>query len=925
MRLVGAVAVLLRRLRAERGVAILLFVLVAVTSLVVAASPRLFDRVADAGLRYELDRSTSTQRNLQFTTADRITAGDDDALANVEARGVRLLDRLPESLRYLVAEHWYMVDTTRFRLVDPPNYTSYLTLRYQAGIDDRIELTEGRRPARLEPPDDPEVPIRFEVALSTATAAEMLVAVGDTLPAAADPADALVRNVFPLPVSAVAIEIEVVGLFEVHDPAAPYWFDESTLAKPAIGGTDDAPIAYGIALFAPEAYGDLLTLGLPNRYRYRFQVDAERLDTGRLAELREDLRRLESTFGTAGTGANGRILYRSGLLDVLERFTTRRTATEAVLWVAAMGPLSVAAGALGLVAVIIVGRRRAALALARGRGASASQLLAAQLWEGMLITVPAGLVGLLLAEAAIPSRPAAMSSIGAMLVALAVTALLLAATWPVARRARRDLERADAPVRRLAPRRIVIEATVVGIAVAAAWLLRERGLGGQRPAAASVGLDPFLAASPVLVGVATGLLAIRLYPIPVRALGWLTARRRDLVPALGLRSIGRNPSAAYLPLLVLTLTVAIGAFSSVLGATIDDGQVAASWQEVGADYRIDAAADGALGPEVDPGTIPGVEAVAAGLIEPTTPVRGEVGRAASTSLIAIEPAAYAAVLAGSPVAPRLPGPLLDAPSRPGSAPTDRPIPVVVSSRLPNGWQPLSVGQVFRLGVGEQPLTFSVVGFLEDFPGVARGTTFLIAPLAPVVDALGEAERRPTVLFVRGPAAIGEALRAAVGPEAGGGVTSRHDLLAGERAAPLVAAVGQGFAVALGAAAVYAVLAVVAVVALDAQRRARELAYLRTLGLSERQAVALTFVEHAPPALLALGIGLVLGLGLAWLLEPGLGLAAFIDPGTPVRLQVDWNAVAAMSLSMLVVVGILVLANAWLARRLDPAQALRIGD
>ena len=86
------------------------------------------------------------------------------------------------------------------------------------------------------------------------------------------------------------------------------------------------------------------------------------------------------------------------------------------------------------------------------------------------------------------------------------------------------------------------------------------------------------------------------------------------------------------------------------------------------------------------------------------------------------------------------------------------------------------------------------------------------------------------------------------------------------------------------------LAVVAVVALEAQRRARELAFLRTLGLSEGQAIALAFVEHAPPALLALGIGILLGLGLAWLLEPGLGLAAFIDPGTPVQLQVEWTAV-----------------------------------
>ena len=922
MPLVGAVAVLLRRLRAERGVAVLLFVLVAVTSLVVAASPRLFDRVADAGLRYDVDRATATQRNLQFTTVDRIRAAEGDALANVDARGDGLLERLPESIGRLIVAGGYVVDTTRFRLVDPPNYTSYVTFRHQDGIGEHVTFDAGRPPGRLVLPDEPDRPPRFEVALSRATAAALLVELGDTLPAAVDPGDPMLRNVFPRPVS--AIEIEVVGLFSIDDPRATYWFDETTLARAVVGGTEDSPIAFATGLVAPEAYADLSALGLPSRYRWRFQVDTARLDAGRLGVLREDLRRLQSSYGSAANGANGRLLYRTGLLDVIDRFASRRSATEAALAVAAMGPLAVAAGALGLVAVIIVRRRRPTLALARGRGASAGQLLAAQLWEGLLITVPAGLVGLLLAEAAIPSRPAAVSSIGAILVALVVTALLLAATWPLARRARGDLERADPPVRRPAPRRIVIEATVVGIAVAATWLLRERGLGGQRHAEAAAGFDPFLAAAPVLVGVATGLLAIRLYPIPVRALGWLTARRRDLVPALGLRSIGRNPSAAYLPLLVLTLTVAIGVFSSVLAVTIDDGQVAASWQAVGADYRIAAAPGGSFGSEVDPAAVPGVEAVAAALIETTTTIRGEAGREASTSLIALEPAAYEAVLDGSPVEPGLPAPLLEAPTRPGSGAADRPIPVAVSSRLPNGWQPLAVGEVFRLGVGQQPLTLSVAGFIDDLPGVPRGTTFVVAPLAPVVDVLG-ARARPTVLFVRGPADIGAPLRDSVGADAAGGVTSRHDLLASERAAPLVAAVGQGFGVALGAAAAYAILAVVAVVTLDAQRRARELAYLRTLGLSEGQAVALTFVEHAPPALLALGIGVVLGLGLAWLLEPGLGLAAFIDPGTPVRLHVDWSAVAAMGLSMLVVVGILVAANAWLARRLDPAQALRIGD
>ncbi|MDF2734238.1 MAG: hypothetical protein K0S97_861 [Chloroflexota bacterium] len=923
MRLMGAVAVLLRRIRAERGVALLLFVLVAVTSLVVAAGPRLFDRAADAGMRYEVARASSAQRNLQFTTVDQIRAEDDDALANVAGRGEVLMERLPDSVAHLIEARSYVVDSIRFQLIDPPNFTSYVTLRHQDGVDEHIDLVAGRPPARVAVPTEPDLPTRFEVALSKATADALLVELGDILPAAVEQGDPMLRNVFPRPTT--EIELEVVGLFTVDDRRAPYWFDETTLAEAAIGGTSESPIAFATALFAPEAYADVVPLGLPSRYRWRFQVDADRLDAGMLAELRDDLRRMESSFGTAGSGANGRILYRSGLLDVLERFAAQRTATEAAMWVAALGPLAVAAGALGLVAIIIVGRRRATLALARGRGASAAQLLAAQLWEGLLISIPAALAGLLIAQAGVPSRPAAASSIGAVVVALTVTALLLGATWPVARRARRDLERAEAPVRRPTPRRLVIETTIVGIAVAASWLLRERGLGGQRPSDASAGFDPFLAAAPVLVGVATALVAIRLYPIPVRALAWLTARRRDLVPALGLRSIGRNPGAAYLPLLVLTLTVAMGVFSSVLAATIEDGQVASSWQDVGADYRIDAHPGESLGPDVDPATVSGVEAVAAALTVKTAPVPVEVGRSGDISLIAVDPSAHEAVLAGSPVALRFPAPMHDARNQSGSGGGDRPIPVLVSTHLPNGWQPLSIGEVFRLGVEEQALTLSVVGFIDAFPGVPRGTAFLIAPADPIVDALGAAGPRPTVLFVRGSADVGAGLRDAMNDPSVGAVASRHEQLEAERAAPLVAAVGQGFVVALAAAAVYAVLAIVAVVALEAQRRAREMAYLRTLGLSEGEGIALAFVEHAPPALVALGIGILLGLGLAWLLEPGLGLAAFIDPGTPVRLQVEWTAVAAMGLAMLTVVGILVLLNAWLARRVDPGQALRIGE
>ncbi len=93
MRLVAAVAALLRRLRAERGMALLIFVVVAVTSFVVAAGPRLFNHVADDALRYGVERATAVGRNFQFSTVDRLPADDVDrspassAAARRSARG----------------------------------------------------------------------------------------------------------------------------------------------------------------------------------------------------------------------------------------------------------------------------------------------------------------------------------------------------------------------------------------------------------------------------------------------------------------------------------------------------------------------------------------------------------------------------------------------------------------------------------------------------------------------------------------------------------------------------------------------------------------------------------------------------------------------------------------------------------------------
>ena len=77
------------------------------------------------------------------------------------------------------------------------------------------------------------------------------------------------------------------------------------------------------------------------------------------------------------------------------------------------------------------------------------------------------------------------------------------------------------------------------------------------------------------------------------------------------------------------------------------------------------------------------------------------------------------------------------------------------------------------------------------------------------------------------------------------IISRHGVYAALHDSPLEGVVVTGYAVALLVAAIYMALAIVGAMVLSAAGRTRDLAYLRTLGVSGRQALGLTVMEHGP--------------------------------------------------------------------------------
>ena len=943
-----AAALLLRRLRSEVGVAILLFVLVASTSFVFAAAPRLFNSVSDDALRYAVRTATPVQRSIGATLLSNINAGASDGVSTVTAAGERVEEQLPPSVLSLISDRLMRITSVRFFVPEPPSFDTRFSLRYQDGLQAATRLVSGQWPVdhgiplRMLPVgtdgngtggpgpgalDDPQV---FETAISTSAAAEAGLQLGDRLAVTLDGSDAQVAGTaFRL----APTEFEIVGLFEPVDPAAAYWAGDDALIEAAQLGSEDNPIAGIMAYVPPEMYPNLASSRLPFHYEWRYHTDPERLNASLVPTLQSDLRRLGVVSSAGSSGSPGTVEIRTGLPAILERFAEEQALTETVLSIATLGPLGLAAGAMAMVALLLVQRRRAALALARGRGASGSLVLGTQLWESLLLGGGAALLGLVLALVLVPGRGSPLSATFAIVVGVIATLLLVGASWPAARRSLGNVERDDTPVFRVTPRRLVVEATIVFLAVAATLLLRQRGLGGGAATGGSPGaagaagtaapFDPLLAAVPVLAGLAAGIVVLRLYPLPIRALGWLAARRRDFVPVLGLRTIGRHPGAANLPLLVLLLTAAFGAFSSVLASSIDRGQETASYLDVGADYRVERIGLAAMAELEVVAGVPGVEAGATGLVDTSASFASTSGQRASVYLAAVDPRAYSTVTAGSAAEPRWNHELLAAPpADPGTE--ANPIPAVLSTKLPAGSIRLEPGDTFRATVVGRSLLFRVVDRRDTFPGITEGRSFTVVPFGWVRAAF---EKPPiaTVFWVRAPGDLGDRLATAV--EQGGRparIVSRHESLASLRDSPLEAVVVGGYAVALVVAAIYMALAIVGAMVLSAAGRTRDLAYLRTLGVTARQALGLTVMEHGPPVVLALIPGVVLGIAIAILVEPGLGLATFVGIGG-VPLAVDWLSIVLLVAGLAAVVAVSIGAGTWLSRRARPADALRMGE
>ncbi|MBT2229541.1 FtsX-like permease family protein [Nonomuraea sp. NEAU-A123] len=857
--------------RVRLGAVAVLSLLTLSACLLVAGLPRVLQGAYDDALHRALQEAPAQQADLSVRTESRGALADLHEPGQFATQDARLRSLVPPRLRPLVSATGQMSAKTYDVPVNESNGLTYINLAWLSDGDRRVEWIDGRAPGKpgVLPWNGSEITL-FEVGIVDEARATMGLKIGD------------VRILG----ESDQIAAKVVGVFRAKDPGARYWsHDVDVLHVTQVQPPGQLEMERRTTALIPAS--GLAVLNSAHRnlvYNWILPVDPAApasLDVPELRAAVEDYRRL-IPVQMAGNGSQYRL--ETDLPGLLDRFGTALGTAQTVMFLVLGGLLAVALGVLVLAVQLLTERIDHPLALARARGGSLRQVAGAGAALVAIAVAPAALAGWALAFL-VPGPVPWVAHAGPALVPLTAVGYA-AARLSVTHRAPLHERRDDVAAARPSARRITLEVLVVGLALAGAYLLRTRGLttGGQ---------DPFLLLVPVALTVAAALITIRCYPLPLKLLVRLAARGRLAVPFLGLTRAARARSASALPVLILLPALAVSVFGAVISGGLSATQRLASWQSVGAPIKLTSPVE--LPPDAIERVrkVPGVR-----LLVPAQTASAQIGYGGERAqIIAVDLGQWRRLLDGAPI------------SLPAIASGTSGIPVLVSHEL-RGRGTFEIGWYERMKV-------TTAGEIAALPGFYPRGKFIVLPF--------ETNERPGVntLLIRGDADPAALLAATGQPTAQ--VTTQERALAAIEDDPLTGTVQDVLLITTAALAVYALIAVVVTLVIGAADRARALSFLRTLGLSDRQARGLTVLEILPLILITSLAGLALGLGLPAALGPAIDLSSYTgdlavgdysaDPVLPVVLAGGLAAVAVLG----------AYAHTAISRRRNLGAVLRVGD
>jgi putative ABC transport system permease protein len=896
---------------------------------VAVAGPREFTALQNDALQQTLRSAGSfgivTGETFQIQSA---AATDQLTAAQLQAVAAAVGSQIGAPLDAPPAARWGSL-TTPFRpVLNPPprailGAPPAIEIAYASGLRHYSRLAFGSYPqAAVTTGHGSHAVVTVAAAVTAATAATLGLRPGTVIQLGRDPAALL---------SDPSVRLKVTGIVRPADPSAAFWTHDPSLAAPTQASIGKgAQIWQGGVFIGPaelpalETASTQGTLALGDvRAFWANPLDTRALTVSQVPSIIQAMTVLQGQLQETGLvvaglppGLGSPYISAEGVgnLTDFEAVQAAVGATDSLLTV---GLFAVAVILLLVCALIVAVAYRAELALLRARGGSTVQVVLRTAARTAVVAGPALAAGALAAVLAIPggANPASWRLLAAVaVVTLAAPALLVG--WQ--HRGPRSLAtsgRGDLVFYRSSARRRVAElCAIIAIAGGVAGL-RARGL------APDTGVDPYISSAPVLVALAAGLIAAWVYPLPLRALLRLTASRRGTVGYLGIARAARARSDTLLPALALVVALAVIALGGMIRAAVSRGQVAASWQQVGADVVVKRTGfQTSIGPAAQRAmaAVPGVRAQAALFyVAPGSPLAGNllIGTAGAlpTGVLVADPASYAALVAATPW-PAFPARLL---ARPGSGGA---VPVIASPRVAAAARAGSD----QLAFDSSQLTIHVAATAASTPAQPGGGDFIILPAWAAHRIQGGTA--PNTVLLAGTGIKVPALRAALARTLPGFLlTSRSAVLQSTADVPSAQGSSRLFELSVAAGAACSVAAVLLGLALTGRDRTRLGAWLTALGLTDRQARRLALLDALPLLLVAVVGAELAGAVLGQLVGPTLDLSALTGSGASVQVQPDLPALILPVVALVALVAAITAGQATFTRRRSKTGVLRLDE
>lgn len=539
----------LPRSRASAALLAAAVVMAAVATTLVAAVPLYSDAIVEAGLRSTLADAPPAESGLEASFR-----GDASAwVATVERLASIGADRMPgrlETLTIARSDTYSLPDALATTPDGSGRITSVAAIDGGDGLIEPSGEVLGTRP----------FPGTVDATLHVDAAAALGLAVGDVVE--------LTRGDAP-------VAVRIAGLFDAADLADERWFDQPVLRD---GFTTSGSFTE-VGPFVVDA-DDFTRLAGTANYRWRVIVDPDSITTADLDRLRAGAAGMATAIGDRVDAGNLEVTTQ--LPEFASVTDTAIGSTSAVIAAILLQLVGVALYGVGLAASVLVSSRAVETSMLRSRGATPRQLGAIAAAEAVLIAAPAAVLGPYLGARVVElvERWGPVASTGldlqptvsraGVLASAAVGVVVVAiVTWPAVRSARGFAKAQAARARQEGPmmlQRSGLDIAVVALALLGLWRLSDSSA-ATSDLAGRLGTDPVLVLAPTLGVVAASLVTLRLVSLTAAGAQRFTASQGAVPTALAGWELARRPGRTARTSVLVVLSVTVGTFAAVHGAS----------------------------------------------------------------------------------------------------------------------------------------------------------------------------------------------------------------------------------------------------------------------------------------------------------------------------------------------------------------------